>query len=182
MIEGTLGTRIKLSPLQHPGRAAIEAGGDQGSDEAGSDPESIEGLGVDVTDDTPLLFLKPSGDDATETSPTTMPMEVGSAEPVVLSAEVGDEPPTKRLKINQLETAHVDEVDVVQSCDLDVSLFEYETGGDDNDFYFGFLSLRKSLRWSAAYWRRWMHLQISSRWECLFNRLEMKIQATLAVL
>ena len=50
MIKGTLGTRIKLSPLKHPGRAAIEAGGDQGSDEAGSDPESIEGLGVDLSE------------------------------------------------------------------------------------------------------------------------------------
>ena len=27
------------------------------------------------------------------------------------------------------------EVDVVQSCDLDVSMFEYEIGGDDNDLY-----------------------------------------------
>ena len=31
--------------------------------------------------------------------------------------------------------AHVDEVDVVQSCDLDVSMFEYEIVGDDNDLY-----------------------------------------------
>ena len=29
----------------------------------------------------------------------------------------------------------MDEVDVVQSCDLDVSMFEYELGGDDNDLY-----------------------------------------------
>ena len=133
MIEGTLGARIKLSPLKHPGRAAIEAGGDQGSDEAGSDPESIEGLGVDLSDDTPLLFLKPSDGAAADDPPTTLPMEVGATEPTGLSEEVGNGPPTKRLKVNQLEMAHVDEVDVVQSCDLDVSMFEYEIGGDDND-------------------------------------------------
>ena len=62
-------------------------------------------------------------------------MEVGATEPTGLSEELGNEPPTKRLKINQLEMAHVDEVDVVQSCDLDVSMFEYEIGGDDNDLY-----------------------------------------------
>ena len=135
VIEGTLGTRIKLSPLKHPGRAAIETGGDQGSDEAGSDPESIEGLGVDLTDDIALLFLKPSVGAATDDPPTTLPMEVGATEPTGLSEEVENEPPTKRLKVNQLEMAHVDEVDVVQSCDLDVSMFEYEIGGDDNDLY-----------------------------------------------
>ena len=58
MIDGTLGTWLKLSPLKHPARAAIEAGGDQGSDIAGSDPESIEALGVDLSDETPLVFLK----------------------------------------------------------------------------------------------------------------------------
>ena len=79
---------------EHPGRAAIEAGGDQGSDEAGSDPESIEGLGVDLSDNTPLLFLRPSVGAATDEPPTTLPMEVGSTGPVVLPAEVVDEPPT----------------------------------------------------------------------------------------
>ena len=100
-----------------------------------SDPESIEGLGVDLSDDTPLLFLKPSVGAAADDPPTTLPMEVGATEPTGLSEEVGHEPPTKRLKVNQLEMAHVDEVDVVQSCDLDVSMFEYEIGGDDNDLY-----------------------------------------------
>ena len=98
-------------------------------------------------------------------------MEVGATEPTGLSEEVGNEPPTKRLKVNQLEMAHVDEVDVVQSYCLDVSMFEYEIGGDDNDLYvvttgmicYGFLSLRKNLMWNSAYYLRWMHLQISSK-------------------
>ena len=127
-----------------------------------------------MSDNTPLLFLKPSVGAATDEPPTTLPIEVGATEPTGLSEEVGNEPPTKRLKINQLEMAHVDEVDVVQSCDLDVSMFGYEIGGDDNDLYvattgelaliyFGFLSLRKNLMWNSAYWLKWMHLQISSK-------------------
>ena len=140
MIEGTLGTRIKLSPLKHPGRAAIEAGGDQGSDEAGSDPESIEGLGVDINEDTPLLFLRPEAvAESAEQPQSVVPME---HEPAEVAAETSpaalEEPPAKRLKVGQVSMAHVDETDVLKSTDIDVSMFEHDAfehqqGGDDDD-------------------------------------------------
>ena len=99
MIEGTLGTRIKLSPLKPPGRAAIEAGGDQSPDEAGSDPESIEGLGVDLSDDTPLVFLNPAVATVPGDVVQSMPVDgSGVSEPVVPEAAT-DEPPMKRLKV-----------------------------------------------------------------------------------
>ena len=141
MIEGTLGTRIKLSPLKHPGRAAIEAGGDQGSDEAGSDPESIEGLGVDLSDDTPLLFLK---HEVSTTPEEAEQVQTSVVDPgmVVDEANAGvDEPPMKRLKVGQVSMVHVDEVDVFHDNEIDVSMFErddvgYQQGGDDDSLHF----------------------------------------------
>ena len=138
MIEGTLGTRIKLSPLKHPGRAAIERGGDQGSDEAGSDPEAIEGLGVDLSDDTPLVFWKSSVADApTDSAQTALPMEVATTEPVDTASSTVAERPVKRLKVGQVAMVHVDEIDITRHNELDVSMFErdtteYQTGGDDD--------------------------------------------------
>jgi len=141
MIEGTLGTRIKLSPLKHPGRAAIEAGGDQGSDEAGSDPESIEGLGVDLSFDTPLLFLK---HEVSTTPEEAEQVQTSVVDPgmVVDEANAGvDEPPMKRLKVGQVSMVHVDEVDVFHDNEIDVSMFErddvgYQQGGDDDSLHF----------------------------------------------
>ena len=157
MIEGTLGTRIKLSPLKHPGRAAIEAGVDQGSDEAGSDPES-EGFGVDLHDDLPLAFLKPEmtavqqeqsqqGVAMEEDQPTVQP-EVGSE--AIAAATV--EPPMKRLKVGQVAMVHVDEIDMMQSTDIDVSMFEHEVlehqaGGDDDSHNYAFEGVDDEMLW-----------------------------------
>ena len=142
MIEGTLGTRIKLSPLKHAGRAAIEAGGDQDADEAGSDPESIEGLGADLTDDTPLLFFKPEaavipdeGRHASTSVAESGAMAVDAPETSV------EEPPMKRLKVGKITMVHVDEVDVIRDSEIDVSMFErddvdYQQGGDEDNLHF----------------------------------------------
>ena len=142
MIERTLGTRIKLSPLKHPGRAAIEAGGDQGSDEAASDPESIEGLGVDLSDDTPLLFLKHEVAASPEEAEQVLTSVAEPGTMVVDEATAGvDEPPMKRLKVGQVALVHVDEVDVLHDNEIDVSMFErddvgYQQGGDDDNLHF----------------------------------------------
>ena len=158
MIEGTLWTRIKLSPLKHPGHAAIEAGGDQGSDEAGSDPESVEGLGVDLHDDSPLVFMQPNVVTVSASEPQQeVPMEgvstVVQPEPsLAVPAAATDEPPTKRLKVGQISMVHVDETDLVQAADIDVSMFEYEAaeyqqGGDDESHADVVADLDDSMLW-----------------------------------
>ena len=142
MIEGTLGTRIKLSPLTHPGKAAIETGGGQSLDEAGSDPESIDGMGVDLHDDTPLVFLHPRvrGGEATMTStetPTISPLAESRAV-VETPADVITEPPAMKFRVEQVEMVQMDEVDSVHNNDFDVSMFqdnmlEYQQGRDEDD-------------------------------------------------
>lgn len=75
----------------------------------------IEGLGVGLNDDTPLVFLKPdavvaSADEAQQgvlMEDSTVAQTETHAETPATSTE---EPPLRRLKVGDVAMAHVDEI------------------------------------------------------------------------